>query len=591
MKVVRRDPNRGYVDSWLWVPKTFINVEATKHSLTQIFQERGGRDKVLELFREAPQHLLVPRAFWRTETLPFETVDCRPRTYPKINFVSRVQLDHRLQKDAQGLERVMPTGGIVQAKAFAALLGGMGGVLQLGCGKGKTTIALHTIAAQQVPALILLDNTQLLHQWQGEIEKFLEVPGGVGLIAAGAKDWQKGLVLSTYHSVANWADTMPEEVRRWFGVVFWDEGHRCSAPVFSKTIPLFYGRRYLLTATPERDDGFHIIADMHIGPVLYKDLTQPLTARFIFYWTGLQPDVTDPACDILDKNKELHMSKVSRYFGRWLPRLHRVTQDAADAVSAGRKVLVLCNSVDEVVNLWCIWTYGPHAALLTDIPYPTPDEVGSTEMPLALSLAEGKDLERALMRAYASLDAAQKKGASKSRLEELRKRVIERKTEWGRYTVHKKLENLHEARRKAFIRARISEVSTAGFMVHEVPAAARQKFVQERPVTFAIMKYGKEGLDAPKLDTILVSSAISSKNGLQQLMGRITGRPSPDKKSCVVVFYRDNVPAIHGMCKKLEKHLRSWPADEGGPFDFEHINNPVRAQWQKTSTLKEAFQQ
>jgi superfamily II DNA or RNA helicase len=103
------------------------------------------------------------------------------------------------------------------------------------------------------------------------------------------------------------------------------------------------------------------------------------------------------------------------------------------------------------------------------------------------------------------------------------------------------------------------------------------------------MKYGKEGLDAPSLDTILVSAPFSQKGALQQLMGRITGRPSPNKKGCVVVFYRDNIGVMHGMCDKLERHLRDWPIDEGGPLQSEHINNPVRANWQKAENLKAIF--
>jgi hypothetical protein len=105
------------------------------------------------------------------------------------------------------------------------------------------------------------------------------------------------------------------------------------------------------------------------------------------------------------------------------------------------------------------------------------------------------------------------------------------------------------------------------------------------------MKYGKEGLDAPHLDTILVSTPFSQKGGLQQLMGRITGRPMPGKKKCIVAFYRDNIGAMHGMCDKLEGHLRQWPIDEGGPLDFEHVNNPKRIRWQKASSLKDAFGQ
>jgi len=847
MQVVVRDPNKGYLDCYLWVPRSYINVEGTKRSLTHVFTEYGGAQKVITLYQEAPHHLLVPRAFWEPGALPFEVVDCRPLSHTLIPFVSRVQLDHRVQLDTNGQHALLPTGEDVQRKSFNAMQEAMGGVLQLGCvsgdtvicvnragkgfkttvakalrsarstwrsdiptyiradvgeriglvqvlaflpkgerltyclkleneselrltgdhevltprgyvplnnlsvgdvvvvegsrkgsarkkkiayrrlggfdhhpysrfqtrshvieehravaeaelnglsldifrarcksgdteglsfidpehfhvhhkdeniynnvpdnlevvpteehlrkhrpgfkafgygelhhsrvvsikehgiepvydiacvaphhnfvangvvvhncGKGKTCIALHHIAESKVPALVMVDNTQLMEQWSKEIEHLIEVPGGVGLIAEGQKDWRRGLVLGTYISVANWADTMPEEVRRWFGNIYWDEGHHLSAPVFSKTAALFYGRRYCLTATPERDDGFHIIADMHVGKVLHKDLRQPLKSRFIFYWTGLELDLADPNCDVLDKNQEVHTSKVFKYFGRWRTRLGRILQDCTDAVQAGRKVLVVCSSVDEVVNLMALWTRGPNTPLITDVPYPSPQDVGETLLPYALGPVEAQRLQRNVEKQRRLVGQARTNGTSPQRLQEMEERLVTLETDWARFKVYQKLEYENDRRRRTFIRALTPEPSTAGFMTAEVPAVTRQEFVRTRLVTFAIMKYGKEGLDAPHLDTILVSTPFSNRGGLQQLMGRITGRPLPGKKTCLVVFYRDNIGIMHGMCDKLEKHLRQWPIDEGGPLEHEYMNHPKRKQWQKTASLKDAFGQ
>jgi hypothetical protein len=591
MKVVVRDPSKGYLDTWLWVPRSYVNVEGTKRSLTHAFTEYGGAQRVITMYQEAPYHLLVPRAFWDPGQLPFEVVDCRPLNYARIPFVSHVRLDHRLQVGEDGNPALLPTGDDVQNKSFNALDRTMGGVLQLACGKGKTPTALHHIAMSQAPALVMVDNTQLMEQWSKEIGRFLYVPGDVGIIADGKKEWQKGLVLGTYISVANWADTMPEEVRRWFGNVYWDEGHHLSAPVFSKTASLFYGRRYCLTATPERDDGYHIIADMHVGKVLHKDLTQPLRSRFIFYWTELELDLADPNCDVLDKNKEVHTSKVFKYFGRWRNRLWKLLQDCIDAVQAGRKVLLVCSSVDEVVNLMAMWTRGATTPLITDIPYPTPQEVGEMLLPYPLGPVEAERLLRNIGKQRKTVEQAHANGASPQKLTEMEGRLASMESDYARFEVYRKVENENDRRRRIFIRALTNEPSTAGFMTAEVPAKTRQEFVRTRDITFAIMKYGKEGLDAPHLDTILVSTPFSNRGGLQQLMGRITGRPLPGKKKCIVVFYRDNIGVMHGMCDKLEKHLRQWPVDEGGPFEHEYINHPKRKQWQKTASLKDAFGQ
>jgi len=581
MRVVRRDPNKGYIDDWLWIPQSFVNVNSVKQSLTHKIADYSGHEKLVYLYKEAPHHLLVPRAYWNPSSLPFDVVDCRPRRFTQVSFKTRIKLDHL---KVEG--KLIPTGDDVQQKSMGALQQAMGGVLQLACGKGKTIIALEYIARSQMPAIIMLDNTNLFHQWMDDIREHLVVPGGVGVIAGGKKDWKKGLVLGTYHSVANWADTMPEEVRSWFGSAFWDEGHHLSAPVFSKSAPLFYGFRFLLTATPERDDGMHIIADMHVGRVLFKDLREMMPSRIIFKWTGLELDLTDPTCDVTDVNGEIHTSKVYTYLGKWRHRLWVLVQDCIDAVSTGRKVLLLSNSVDEVVNLMTLWTRGPHTPLYSDVPTPTNTDVGSTLTPLALDDKEGKRLKANI--------AKQKKLVEKphnpTKQAELEGQLASMEQDWERYQVHRKILRELEKRQKAFLRTLIDEVSSAGVMTYGVPPARRQEFLDSRPVVFAITKYGKEGLDCPELDTVLVSTPFSSKNGLQQLKGRPT-RIRAGKKPPLIVIYRDNIGVMHGMCQKLESHLRSWPHEEGGPFDFEYVDNPQTKRWQKATSLKDAFGQ
>ena len=104
-------------------------------------------------------------------------------------------------------------------------------------------------------------------------------------------------------------------------------------------------------------------------------------------------------------------------------------------------------------------------------------------------------------------------------------------------------------------------------------AKERMDYLKTKQVVFAIMKYGKEGLDDEHLDTVLVSLPFSSKNGLQQVLGR-PARQKAGKRSPLVVFYEDDVGPLIGMCKKLRRHLLSWPLEENGPFEFEMHDHP-----------------
>lgn len=578
MKVIGRSPDKGYIDTWLWVPKSLINMTATQSALSFLFTDSyTGEQRVLSLWKESPHHLLVPRAFWEVGSLPCEVVDCRPMSYTEIDFKSRVMLDHRA-----GERGLIPTGDNVQQLSIQAMSNSMGGVLQLACGKGKTVVALEKIARGRVPSLVLVDNTNLLEQWLDDVKEFLIVPGGVGVIGAGRFEWKKGLVLATYQTLASKAPEMPEEVRRWFGQIFWDEAHHVNAPTFSKTADLFYGQRYALTATPRRDDGLHIICDFHIGRVLHRDLKQPMKARFIFKWTGLEIDLVNPAVAqaVLDVNGEIHTSKVPGYLGQWRQRLWMIMQDCIDAMEIGRKVLVLSNSVDEVINLMTLWTRGPHADLYTDIPKPTLQDIGETLDPLFLTPKDMKKLRKDIETMW--------KAASRGHpINELRANQLMLK--WQHASVGRKLENETMKRERAFLKQLIEEPSTSGVMSYGVPAKIRQRFLQERQVVFAITKYGKEGLDCLALDTVIVSSLFSGKNGLQQLMGRPT-RLSPGKKKPMVVFYVDNIGQSHGMSQKLQKHMRDWPHEEGGPFEFELLSYP-KVSTCKAPTLKMAFGQ
>ena len=576
MKVVRRDLNKGYLDTHLWVPKSFVDVEGTKRALSyEVSDPYSGHPKWLYLWQETTHHLLLPRAFWNVSTLTFPVVDCRPLNYEQYEFKSRIQLDY-LPQLVNGQVVLCSTGRRVQHDSFSAMENGQGGTLQLACGVGKTVITLHHIAASKVPALILLDNTTLLEQWEGDIEQFLDVPGGVGHILSGKKDWRKGIVLATYHSVANWSDTMPEEIRRWFGGIYWDEGHHVSAPIFSKSAPLFYGRRYSLTATPERPDGFHIISDLHIGPVLYKYLMPELKPKILFYWTGLQLDLRDPRVSkgVLDINGEVHVSKMCTYFGQWRERLQLILNICGQALQAGRKTLVLSNSVDEVINLMSVCTYPPNTPLYTDIPTPTNLDVGETLTPVQLTDKELKKLSKSQLKLKAQLTKAKPFEVTHIQAELT---TVEQALEQHR--VYKKVQAELLRRQKKYIRQLVVDsdslatLGVAGFLTYGVPASKRQDYLDSKQLVFAITKYGKEGMDCQALDTVLLSSLFSGKNGLQQLMGRPT-RPMPGKKEPYVVALVDNVGQSIGMSKKLQGHLRSWPREEGGPYDFILVGYP-----------------
>lgn len=564
MKLIKRDPDLGYLDTMLWVPKKLLNVEGVKRALEFELTDRDSI-RCLRLWEEAEHHLIVPRAFWKPGELPFDCIDCRPQDFVCTGVRSKIRLDY---KPIGG--KLVATGETVQADAIHALTETTGGVLQLACGKGKTVVALELASRFQVPTLIVVDNTTLLTQWQDEIARHLDVPGGVGLIKGQVKDWKKGVVLATYHTLANWAETMPEEVRRWFGLIIWDEGHHISAPTFSKSAPLFYGYRLALTATPTRPDGTHVICQHHIGEVIFKDLIQDMPPKIYFKWTGFELDFESSQTReaVCDKNGEMHLGKVAGHFGASRRRMTEIVLPEVDAlVKAGHKVIVLSNSVDEVINLHALWTDGPKTPLYTDIEYPTSEDVGETLPGAELK----KDQVARAIRTIADIKANLKANpnmakAKKEMAEERIKKYSELLTQ---FEVWKKTEKEMRRRQRAYLKDLLTKKSSSGIFTEAVDPAARFKMLKERQVIFAIMKYGKEGLDDSKLSAILVSEPISDRNTLQQIMGR-----PRNKNNSVLIFLEDNIGPLIGQCRKLRHYLRDWSIDEGGPFKYEQLGHP-----------------
>lgn len=567
MKVIKRDPSKGYLDTNFWVPKAFCNVEGVKNSLTFQFVEKNAI-KILTLWKETPSHLIVPREFWDTagSDITFPIIDCRPSTYTRVDIHSHIKLDHR--PDEKGV--LQPTGKDIQRCAMEALLRERGGILQLACGLGKTVVALDYASRLQVPTLIVVNTTQLALQWREEIERHLTIPDGIGLIGDGEFIWNKPIVLATYHTLANRAMDLPEEVRRWFGLIVWDEAHHLSAPKFCRSADLFFGRRILLTATPDRTDGYQIVYNFHAGKVIYKNLTQDLKPRIYFQWTGLQLNPRDPYVQAAtkDKNGELHIGKVAGYFGRWKERLLFLLNLVKTAVQEGRKVLVLSKSVDEVVNLLAIWNGRPD--LYTDIPFPSASEVGERAIPMEADAEELKKTKHSLHLIYASLKDPALNPIRHQHLNE-KKRLLEHRLEQHR--VHKKCESLYLKRQKTYREQLLAMPSNAGIMIYKVDAEKRTEMLRRNQVTFAINSYGREGLDERSLDTVIVSEPLSDRNSLQQLMGRVL-REKHGKKEPVVMFLEDDIGLFIGMCQQLRKHLKTWPIDEGGPFEYELLNNP-----------------
>lgn len=133
LRLIRRDPNKGYIGRNLWLPKAQINVRSVKRGLEFPVNSEAGIE-YLQLWKSDGDHLVVPRAFFPPETyedMDFPIVSSGPVEFPKIRIESNVTLDF---KDPSKT---------TQQDAFAAMLRSSGGLLNLACVAGDTKVPFN----------------------------------------------------------------------------------------------------------------------------------------------------------------------------------------------------------------------------------------------------------------------------------------------------------------------------------------------------------------------------------------------------------------------------------------------------------------
>jgi superfamily II DNA or RNA helicase len=334
IKFIVRDPDKAYLGTQMWLPKRHINTARIKASL-EFETWVDGEQSFLQLWEDSPAHLAVPREFVPRDeynNLTFPIVDIRPRDFPRMDFKSRVILDELAPERS------------TQREAYLSFKQANNGLLNLSCGKGKTTLALHVIASKGYCSLIIVNQKTILDQWEKAIRKFLDFEGGIGRIQGSEWDWRRPITIATLQTLARYPDRVTPDMRRWFGVVIWDEVHHLSAPYFCITATMFAGHRYGLSATVTREDGTEVIYNYHLGEPFHKDLMQEVQPTIRFRETLFTIPPEDWMESVVDKRGNPNMSKLRTYVGQMEERNEYIGRDLMRAVEDGRKILALSHS-------------------------------------------------------------------------------------------------------------------------------------------------------------------------------------------------------------------------------------------------------
>lgn len=143
-----------------------------------------------------------------------------------------------------------------------------GGIISVGCGFGKTVLALYLATQLKRKTLVIVHKTFLLNQWKERIIQY--IPNArIGQIQASKIDVEdKDIVIGMLQSIS--MKDYDTDIFSDFGFTIIDECHHIAAEVFSKALHKINSKYMLgLSATPKRKDGLSKIFEWYLGPYLY----------------------------------------------------------------------------------------------------------------------------------------------------------------------------------------------------------------------------------------------------------------------------------------------------------------------------------
>lgn len=308
---------------YLYCPRSKVNTRALRFGLA--YGDQPSEAVVMG------DHVRVPRHY--PISPPPEVEQVGPRIFPKWAGDAGTRTAPR-DYQLEPLEAMKVAGG---------------GILNLGCGYGKTVVACYYMSHLRTKTAVLVDKINLLTQWEGEIEKHLLIPNSrIGRVRGKTWDWEdKDIVLISLRTMSLRGDDVPEGFYESFGLVIFDECHHLAAPTFKAVVPRFYGVRLGLSATPKREDGLEAVFENHLGEVFYSRIEQELTPRIIFHETEVDPSLADDP-DAQDRTGEIHYRKLCACLGKEQKR-NQLALDYVKALhGAGHHVLCLSASVQHV---------------------------------------------------------------------------------------------------------------------------------------------------------------------------------------------------------------------------------------------------
>lgn len=336
------------LDLYYWVKDNLTIVNPTWQTLMRLGKEdtisRKNIPEKMKLYAEYNGGLDL--------SLPFGVL------YAIWPFISKGEYETRFNDNGnvidQHMEITMPLYDY-QEKAVKDLLQARGGILEGGCGCGKTQIGIELAKRIGKNTLWLCHTGDLLRQTVERIHQlYPNLP--VGTITEGSIDMvTNGITVSTVQTLVN---VEPDIYRKAFDVVITDECHHVSgSPTLSKMHVSILNKiaaryKYGLSATLTRTDTLIKSMYTYVGcnpkgefaPVtkIDKDKTKTLTAKHI------RVDLDTPfSHETLDSAGMLDYPAMIEFLSNNKKRNEDIVNNVVEVLEKHTKQLVLCQRIEQ----------------------------------------------------------------------------------------------------------------------------------------------------------------------------------------------------------------------------------------------------
>ena len=181
-----------------------------------------GKSVSFPIYRESAKKLYVPRFYGEKNFGPAD----------EIKLSSGEQINVDFAGEMRPYQNDIINKYLTHVKSGKNGIGG--GLLEIGCGKGKTVMALNIISKLKLKTLVIVHKGFLLSQWIERIQQFLPA-ARIGKIQVPHFDIEdKDIVIGMLQSLS--MKEYPEDTFDSFGFTIIDECHHISAEIFVRSL-------------------------------------------------------------------------------------------------------------------------------------------------------------------------------------------------------------------------------------------------------------------------------------------------------------------------------------------------------------------